>query len=136
MKDYLADIEEFPIEAIQKACADWRRSGVTKFPTSGQLIPMIRKHLVEQLQERIGPWQQLNDDAYEALSLREKIRHHRILANEARRKAGPMWANGKPAEAEEMPPRWHEWSRKAEDHGAEAQRLMRFLKHPMVQAAE
>ena len=136
LKDYLADIQDFPLEAIQKACAEWRKSGSTRFPTPGQLIPLIRQHVAAPTPERAEPWKPLSDLAYDELSLRDKIRHHRILANEARRKAGPMWLNGRPAGPEELPPRWHEWSARAENHEAEAQRLSRFLRHPQAQAAE
>lgn len=137
LKDYLADIQEFPLEAIQKACQKWRTSGQTKFPVPGQLIPLIRGFVsAAPATEQVDAWKPLSDLAFDALGLRDKIRHHRILANEARRKAGPMWVNGKPATPEEMPPHWHEWMSRAENHQAEGQRLNGALKRARSVAAE
>lgn len=136
LKDYLADIQEFPFEAIQKACQKWRQSGQVKFPTPGQLIPLIRGCMAAEPRDRPHVWRELSDSEYEALSLRSKIEHQRILANLARRKAGPMWVNGKPATADQLPERWHEWSARAANHEAEATRLGRFVRHPQAQAAE
>lgn len=136
LKDYLADIQEYPLEAIQRACAAWRKSGATKFPTSGQLIPLIRQHVSEDRGPRLQPWRELSDDEYAALPLRDKIRHHEILAHDAARKAGPQWLNGKPATPEEMPPTWHRWLEIARNHRAEAKRLKAYLRSPAPLAAE
>lgn len=134
LKDYLADIQEFPLEAIQKACGKWRQSGQVKFPTPGQLIPLIRGCMAAEPGRHVEFWRELTDAEYEALSLRGKIEHQRILANLARRKAGPMWLNGKPAAPDELPQRWHEWTKRADNHEAEATRLGRFLRHPQMAA--
>lgn len=139
LKDYLADVQEHPLEAIQKACAEWRKSGATRFPTPGQLIPLIRKHVaVERSAGRPAPWRPLSDEAYERLTLAEKVRHHRIAASEARRKAGPMWKNppggadlrrAAPGHVapEAMSERWRLWSARADNHDAEARRLAEKL---------
>lgn len=136
LADYLADIQEFPLEAIQKACGEWRKSGATKFPVPGQLLPLIRKHVAEERAPAPKAWQPISDAEYGALSLRDKIRHQRILAHEASRKAGPQWANGQPVAAEDMPPTWRRWREIASGHHAEALRLSGFLRQPAAVAAE
>ena len=136
LKDYLADIQEFPLPAIQKACQKWRQSGQTKFPVPGQLIPLIRGCIAAEPVARERPWGALADHEYEALSLRGKIEHQRILAHQARRKAGPMWLNGRPAGPDELPDRWHEWTKRADNHEAEAARLSKYLRTPQGLAAE
>lgn len=128
LKDYLSDIQEFPLDAIRSACAEWRKSGSVKFPTSGMLIPIIKRFIGAPKDERLEPWRALTDDEYRALGLPEKIRHHQILANQARRKAGPMWKNGRPAAPDELPDIWHSWTRQAENHEAEASRLRKHLR--------
>jgi hypothetical protein len=40
--DYLSDLEAFSVYQVQLACAEWRRSAETHFPTPGQLIEKIR----------------------------------------------------------------------------------------------
>lgn len=138
LKDYLADIQEFPIDAIRKACQRWRQMGQTKFPVPGQLMGLIRLFVSDAPKGggRAEAWSPLDDEEYEALSLRGKIEHQRILANLARRKAGPMWLNGKPATPDELPDRWHEWTKRAENHEAEATRLSGYMRRPMAMAAE
>lgn len=135
MKDYLADIQDFPIEAIRKACADWRKSGSTKFPTSGQIIPMIRAHLEAPRSETCGAWRPLSDDAYDALSLPDKIRHRMILAQEARRTASSK-AHGWTRNINEAPPIYRQWMAVADGHEAEARRLRGYLMMPRGLAAE
>jgi len=136
LKDYLADVQEYPLEAIRNACAEWRKSGNVKFPTPGMLIPIVRRFMGSAASERDEPWKPLSDGAYDALSLPEKIRHHRILAHEARRKAGPMWRNGKPCRAEEMPEIWRSWNRRAENHETEIGRLQSIRLRARMAAAE
>ena len=135
LRDWCADLAEFPIEAIAAGCRKWRHSGSTKFPTPGQLLPLIRAEL-PQRREAVNaePWRPISDAEYEALKLPEKIRHHRILAHDARRKAGPMWVNGKHCTAEEMPEGWRRWNEQAERHEAEAARLTKYLRHSVVAA--
>lgn len=135
LKDYLADIEDFPLDAIRQACSEWRKSGATKYPTPGQLIPLIRSKIPEPKAARIEPWRPLSDDEYQALSLREKIRHHTILAHECSTKAGPMFRSSGPNSGkgqhltpEDMPPEWHELRRRAQGHADEAKRLRSYLR--------
>lgn len=136
LRDYLADIEELPLEAIKKACAKWRQSGQTKFPVPGQLIPLIRGCMAAEPKARAEAWRPLDNAEYDALSLPEKIRHHRILSHEARLKAGPMWCNGGPTTAEQMPDIWRSWNARAENHEAEVGRLKGFLRRSTAMAAE
>lgn len=135
MRDYLADIEQFPIEAIRLACAEWRRSGVTKFPTSGQLIPLIRKHLAEEKLAPLREWRPISEEEYEAMSLREKIRHRLILAHEARVTASTH-THGWDRNINTAPPAYRHWIDVAAGHDKEAMRLGTFLRQPAGLAAE
>lgn len=124
MRDYVADLRDFDLEAIRVACAKWRQSIEKKFPTSGQLIQLIKTVQRATSGERINvAWQPISDAEYVGLTLREKIRHHQIMAHRARREAGPMWGNGRPLEPEEMPQKWHQLHEQAAHHVAEAKRL-------------
>jgi hypothetical protein len=143
LKDFLADLQDFPFEAVQKACAKWRKSGSTRFPTPGQLIPLVRESVPDQ-RENVDAWRPLSDDEYRNLSVREKIRHHLILAHDAGLKAGPMWRN--PATAsmsrpmpghiapEAMPDSYRRWKEAQAHHLAETSRLREFLRQPRVAA--
>lgn len=135
MKDYLADIQEFPLEAIRKACAEWRKSGITKFPSSGQLLPLIRKHVVEERAPDNGPWQPISEEAYEAMTLREKIRHRLILAQEARRTASTK-THGWNRDITTAPPAYRHWIGIAEGHDAEAKHLRSMISRSQVMAAQ
>jgi hypothetical protein len=138
VRDWCEDLGPFPIEAIRVACRKFRQSGAVKFPTPGQLMPMVRAEIEAPAPnaEPVQVWGPISDLAYDALGLPEKIRHQRLLAHQARRKAGPMWLNGRPAGPDELPERWHEWTKRAENHEAEATRLSGYLRRPTSQAAE
>jgi hypothetical protein len=126
LKDYLDDLSEYQISAIKLGCKAWRHSDASKFPTSGQLLRHVRANTAtEHRGERAEPWRPLDDIEYDRLSLRDKIRHQTILGHEAQRKAGPMWANGAPAE---RPPARQTWVTRAENHFAEASRLNGILR--------
>lgn len=135
MLDYLADVQEYPLEAIRKACAEWRKSGVTKFPTSGQLIPLIRKHVAEEKPAQNGPWRQISEEEYEGLTLREKIRHRLILASEARRTASTH-THGWDRNVTTAPAAYRHWIDVAAGHDREAMRLGAYLRQPAGLAAE
>lgn len=135
MLDYLADIQQYPLEAIRKACAEWRTSGVTKFPTSGQLIPLIRKHCPQETAPQNREWAPISEDEYEAMSLREKIRHRLILAQEARRTASTH-THGWNRNINTAPPAYRHWIDIAAGHDKEAMRLGTFLRQPAGLAAE
>lgn len=128
MADWCADLREYPIDSIRTACQRWRHGDNTKFPIIGQFLPLVRAVTAKPKVETWGEWKPLSDEAYEALSLDDKIRHHQIMAVEARKKAGAQWANGAPVAAEDMPERWHGWRAKAANHDAEAKRLMAYRK--------
>jgi hypothetical protein len=134
LRDWCTDLGEFPIEAIRQACRKWRHSGATKFPTAGQLMPLVRANLPDDGPKgRVEPWRPLSDAEYATLTVREKIRHHTILAHEAGCKAGPMWRNpdgasmSKPRPGhvthDQMPPAWRQWKAIQSNHLAEATRL-------------
>lgn len=80
-------------------------------------------------QERNRAQHAISDEAYDRLSLSDKIRQHRWLADQAFMKAGPMWKAGKHLNADQMPQSWHDLIDKAKGHIREAKRLNDFL-HP------
>jgi hypothetical protein len=127
LQSWCEDLAGFEIAVVRIAFRDWRRSGNTKFPTPGQLLPLIRAEIARF---KAGPptdgakaWEPLSDAEYDALSLNEKIRHHRILASRASGSAGPQWGATGPLPAEQMPTTWHSWKQRARHHLAEAERL-------------
>lgn len=130
MRDWISDLVQFPIEAVTNGCRKWRHSGATKFPTPGQLVPMIRASLPAEKVEAVQPWRPLGDAEYQALTLAEKIRHHEILAHESSRKAGPMWRDGRPLTLDQMSPDYHEHMARSKNHHAEVKRLREFMKRP------
>lgn len=139
LKDYLADIQAFPFEAIQKACAEWRRSGATRFPTPGQLIPIIRKHVeTPDSGPRINePWKPLSEAEYAALGLEAKIRHRRILAAQARDEATiHALREGWDRNIANAPASYHRFMAVADAHEAEAKRLGDKLREAQRIAAE
>lgn len=45
MDNYLDDLNDYPIDIIEQACLDYRRSsGSLYFPKIGQLLELINKH--------------------------------------------------------------------------------------------
>lgn len=137
MRDWCDDLAQYPAETIASACRKWRHSGSNKFPTPGQLMPLVREIAPADDGPKVEVWRPLTDEEYRALSVREKIRHQLILAHQARCKAGPMYRNergasvgrpmGERLSTEQMPETWHRWSRVAEGHEAEAKRLREIL---------
>lgn len=134
LEDYLDDLKDFSLEQVRAACRRWRQSDATKFPHSGQLMGAARAERGRDLGDNT-PWGRLTDADYEALSLPEKIRHQRILASEARGRAGPMfhnvdgsWRKGVHLTPQEMPDKHHENRELARRHDEEAKRLMGFLR--------
>ena len=77
----------------------------------------------------VDRWESISDSEYEALPLTAKIRHQKILANEAACKAGPMFARSKGGAIalEEMSEDARRWKTKAANHYAEAKRLRLIL---------
>lgn len=144
LKDYLADIQEFPLDAIRSACAEWRKSGSTKFPTSGLLIPLIRRFVGAPKSERSQPWAPASPGEFRDMPVRDKLRELQILAHAARSKAGPMFRNtsrgskigGKHLTPEEMPDTFRRWNAEAERLEGEIKRLREILRTPYQQAAE
>lgn len=138
LADWCADLAEFPIEAVRLAIRDWRHGGQSKFPTPGQLLPLVRARLPAQKGPKVEVWREPTEDEYRAMTVREKIRHHHIMAHEAGVKAGPMWRNPEGAAnirrpmpghltIEEMPPTYHHWKRMQANHAAEAKRLREMI---------
>lgn len=139
LTDWCSDLADHPIEAIRAACRKWRLSGSTKFPTPGQLLPLVRESLPSEKREIVREWAPADEDAYRSMTLREKIREHQILAQQAYRKAGPMFRNtsmrggsitrasGVHLTAAQMPAAHAHWIAQAQNHTAEATRLIKYL---------
>lgn len=124
--DWADDLAGFNIDLIRRALRDWRQGENAKFPTPGQIKPMLERlsGVGRMSKEDALAWSyEIADDEYRALSLNGKIRHHRIAANYCRRKAGPMPHLGKPVRREDMPREWQDWQSRAASHDAEANRL-------------
>lgn len=143
--DWINDLSGFPLDAVQIGFRKWRHSGSVKFPTPGQLLPMVRESLPAEKTGTVEVWRELSDSEYRALTIREKIRHCTILAHEARLKAGPMYRSTTPRGSqkfsgqhltpEDMPDTWRRWTAIAEGHEDEAKRLRGILRAPMSAAA-
>lgn len=144
MADWCSDLASYPIEAVQSAFRDWRQSGNTKFPTPGQIIPAVRAKLRKV--EDVGAmgtrkWEPLTDADYYAASIEDKIRHHEIMAQRARFKAGPMyragktWASGAHLDRADMPSGWHDAQSQADNHFAKARELSKKLRSARERAA-
>lgn len=125
--DYVDDLRVYPLDAIKAACARWRRSDATKFPTVGQLLPIVRGCSAQAKASEPKPWAPITDIEYAALSLRDKIRHHECAAYDAQTKVPPMWWQGRAVSLEEMPAERAEahrfWSGRVHAHFAEAASL-------------
>jgi hypothetical protein len=143
LRDWCEDLAGFPIEAIRQACRKYRHSGAVKFPTPGQLIPLVREAEPGPKGERVEVWRELSDAEYGQLTVREKIRHHLILAHEAGGKAGPMFRNvtvdnrmnnasAAHLTTDEMPPIWRTWKEREAHHMAEVKRLRAIIRTPMA----
>lgn len=132
MADYVDDLLPLPISAIKQACKEWRQSGESKFPTIGQLLSRARsaERAAQTGSTYIGspddnrPWAPATETEYAAMTLREKIREHRILAAELRRRAGPQ-----KCAPEDMPIRWHTLKAEATAHDDQARDLYGKLKY-------
>ena len=92
--------------------------------------------------ERPHVWRPLSDDEYRNLTVREKIRHHQILAHEAMGKGGPMYRQAATASQrgthltpDDMPAQWHEGRREAAFHHAEIKRLREIIANGPMQLA-
>ena len=123
LADYLNDLSGFPIEAVMKACQDWRKSDASKFPTCGQLLAFARNAMPKGANVNNEAWRPLTDDEYDRLTMAEKIRHRTIMAMEAKTKAGPMWRGGYPVGPEDMPESWHTLTAISRGHYEEASRM-------------
>ena len=144
--DRCSDLAQYPIDAIAAACRKWRQSGSLKFPTPGQLIPLVKETSPVERRGAVQPWRQASPDEFASMSVRDKIRELTILAHEARSKAGPMFRNTTPAgsrkitgvhlSADQMPDTYRRWTAEAERLEAEVGRLRKVVSTPYREAAE
>jgi hypothetical protein len=145
LRDWCSDLAQYPMEAIAAACRKWRHSGAVKFPTPGQLLPLVRESQPAERAEHVEVWRPLSDAEYAALTVREKIRHHQILSHEAYSKAGPMFRNtsqgprmsGVHLAADDMDASYRKWTDLGKHHAQEAHRLRQYVRGaPQGLAAE
>jgi len=146
LRDWCGDLQSFPIESIRGAAGVWRQSGQTKFPTPGQFLPLVRAaDRAPAPVTRPEPWGPITDEAYQALSLTDKIWTHQKLAHEANMKAAQLWralpetrAGNPPSwvkfETTE-PSDWKAWRQREANHLAEAKRLLVGLKQSKERGA-
>lgn len=129
--DWARDLAKYPLEDIQSAFRQWRQGESQKFPTPGQMIPILERmsHRGASAPDAATlAWRyDISGDEYHSLSLNEKIRHHSIAASYCRRKAGPMPHLGPPIRKEDMPAEWQEWRERAHRHDEEAKRLKQSI---------
>lgn len=141
MVDWCSDLASFPIEAIKLACTRWRQSENTRFPTPGQLLPMVRAVLpAKGSGPKVEAWRPISDDEYRQLPIRDKIRHLKIVLSELMTNAGPMMVNegsfrGRHLTPDEMPAKWHDAKARAAVIEGEISRLRDAIKNAQERAA-
>ena len=141
MRDWCSDLASFPIEAIKLACTRWRQSENTRFPTPGQLLPMVRAVLPAKGDgPKVEAWRPISDEEYRALPIRCKIRHLQIVRSELISAAGPMIKNegafkGRHLTPADMSPKWHDAQARAATIDAEIKRLRETISRAREQAA-
>ncbi len=131
-QDWAQDLAKFEIDAIRDAFRDWRHGDNGKFPTAGQILPLIRaktRNPEQEARDHLRLWSyDMGDRDYATLSLSEKIRHHKISASHCRQMAGPMpFERGKLVKQEDMPESWKAWRHRAERHDEQVQKLRKTL---------
>lgn len=128
LADYVTDLNRFTPAEVKTACAKWRALESQRFPTPGQLAAICVKGQGGHA-ERFEKWRPLSDEEYDALSLSDKIRHHRILADRVWDEAGPIRRRVGSRNIADLrqDPDWRELERRGADHLAEASRLQSYL---------
>lgn len=128
MRDWCDDLADYDITAIREACKRWRHGADRKFPLPGQLMAVANQF--ERRDHKPAPqlWGPVSDEEYQSMGLMDKIRHQELLAMDCRGRAGPMMLNGQHIALEDMPPTFHDWCRRSDNHYAEAKRLRAFMK--------
>lgn len=138
LADFVTDLGELPLDAVRSGCAHWRRNE-RKFPTPGELrgaCDLFRRDVLQR--PRAEAWRELTDSEYDALSLRDKIRHREILAYKLEGDAATLWRRLPETKAGD-PPSWRnyaasladDWARMRETAAAhlnEAKRLGMHLR--------
>lgn len=96
MASWCEDLQQFPIAAVRTACKAWRQGENSKFPTPGQLLPLVRYALPKPIRAESAerPWTWPSEADLAAMTLRERRRQYLIMAMETRGKCGPMDAKG------------------------------------------
>lgn len=142
--EWARDLAEFSLEDIRRGCARWRKDG-QKFPRVGELIGAIQASQSVAQGGRVEVWREPSEAEYNALSVRDKIRHHQIMEHQFRIKAGPMYRNtgadnglryakGEHLTRQQMPPEWHKHTATADFHRDRILELRGFLKTYAQQA--
>ncbi|MBR7619964.1 hypothetical protein JKL49_11240 [Phenylobacterium sp. 20VBR1] len=140
MVDWCSDLANFPIEAIKLACTRWRQGENTRFPTPGQLLPMVRAVLPAKGDgPKVERWRPISGEDYRQLPIRDKIRHLQIELSELMTDAGPMMINegefrGRRLTPDEMPAKWHDAQARAAMIDAEIKRLRDTIRNAREKA--
>lgn len=123
LKDWCDDLAEFDGDAVRLAITRWRQSENTKFPTPGQLLPMVRlaskRSSVQPDEGRPRAWTWPSEDELDGMTLTERRRSYLIMASQARGKAGAMGDDG-------THPR-PEWITRSKAYLDEAQRIAGYI---------
>lgn len=129
LEDWCSDLSEYPIQAIKTAVRRWREGTNPKFPLLGQFLPLVKAVNFSGKGPSGGDvaWRRATPEEYHAMSIREKIRHHQIMAMTLRRQAGPMWAGKRHIAADRMPRAWHDLQTAAKQQESHAAKLREQL---------
>lgn len=122
MRDWCEDLKQYPGDAIRAATARWRQGESGKFPTPGQLLPLVRAASPQAPQAGVidtRAWFWPSEDDLASMTLHERKRQFTIMAVECRGKAGPMNDAG-------VHPR-PEWLVKARNYDVEAKRIAELM---------
>jgi len=138
LRGWVEDLGEYTIEAVNHACRKWRQGESAKFPTPGQLLPLVRSVAkVDNSGGKVHPWRPISDDEYRDLTVKEKIRHLQIVSHNIKGLHGPMYSMTlkRQLTPDEMPPQWHEAQASAKRIGGEIKRLREIVLSAQERAA-
>jgi hypothetical protein len=121
LRDWLDDLAAWTPDQVADACGEWRRSAARRMPSSGELlVKLSTMHAPkQQSQPKIEAWKPISDEEYDTLSVRDKIRHHHILADQA--------MLGWKSTTRQVDDDWRRRDAIAKNHRAEASRLGAML---------
>jgi len=128
LSDYADDLKAFDLDAIKNGCRSWRQSSAQRFPTPGQLIPMIRANMRQQTGPRPAAWKPCTTEEYEAMPPYEQIRELQCRMEAIN--PGPQFSQvqQRHLDASEMPEEWHKARQRIATYAAEIKRIRMNLR--------